>query len=121
MKSPCTADCLNRTATCHAECEAFIEYDKCRIAACKEYGWKKSTMYTMLRRLCQRGIFAIEDGLVVTRITREEFDSRQSHRFVQDSFGGSLPRFLTAFCSRKSLSDEEIEELSRLIDAQRRK
>lgn len=87
----------------------------------ESFGWKKSTMYTMLRRLCQRGIFAIEDGLVVTRITREEFDSRRSHRFVQDSFGGSLPRFLTAFCSRKSLTDEEIEELSRLIDEQRRK
>ncbi len=85
------------------------------------FGWKKSTMYTMLRRLCHRGLFVNEDGTVRAKMTKEEFESRQSEQFVDESFGGSLPRFLTAFCARKPLSDEEIDELRALIDAQRRK
>ena len=89
---------------------------------CEEaFGWKKSTMYTMLRRLCERGIFENTDGTVTVRITREEFESRQSEQFVAESFGGSLPRFLAAFCSRKPLTDDEIRELRALIDEQRRK
>lgn len=51
MKSPCTADCLNRTATCHAECEAFIEYDKWRIGECKEYGWNKSITVSHIKKI----------------------------------------------------------------------
>lgn len=86
----------------------------------KAFGWKKSTTYTMLRRLCERGIFANEDGAVTVRQTREEFLSCQSERYVEESFGGSLPRFLTAFCARKKLSEKDIEELRALIDAQRR-
>lgn len=85
------------------------------------FGWKKSTMYTMLRRLCQRGLFRNENGSVHVQITREEFESRQSEQFVKESFGGSLPRFLAAFCAHKPLSEEEIDEVRALIDAQRRK
>ena len=87
----------------------------------KEFGWKKSTMYTMLRRLCQRGIFRNEDGAVTAVITRDAWESRQSELFVRESFGGSLPRFLAAFCAHKPLSEKEIEELHALIDKQRRK
>ena len=81
--------------------------------------WKKSTTYTVLRRLCQKGIFQNEGGTVTSLITREEFAARQSREFVEQAFDGSLPRFLAAFTSRKKLTGEEIEQLQRLIDENR--
>ncbi|MDE6280320.1 MAG: BlaI/MecI/CopY family transcriptional regulator [Oscillospiraceae bacterium] len=81
--------------------------------------WKKSTTYTVLRRLCQKGIFQNEGGMVTSLIDREEFAARQSEEFVEQAFDGSLPKFLAAFASRKRLSGEEIEQLQRLIDEQR--
>lgn len=80
-----------------------------------ELGWKKSTTYTMLRRLCQRGLFENTDSVVQTLVTREEFHARQSTQFVEDTFQGSLPAFLAAFTSRKTLSDEEVGQLEELI------
>ena len=81
--------------------------------------WKKSTTYTVLRRLCQRGIFQNENGIVTSLISREEFAARRSEEFVDQTFDGSLPKFLAAFASRKKLSREEIEQLQRLIDENR--
>lgn len=81
--------------------------------------WKKSTTYTVLRRLCERGIFQNEGGTVTSRISREEFAARQSEEFVEQAFDGSLPKFLAAFASRKKLSADEIEQLQRLIDENR--
>ena len=81
--------------------------------------WKKSTTYTVLRRLCQRGIFQNEGGTVTSLIGREEFAARRSEEFVDQTFDGSLPKFLTAFASRKKLSREELEQLQRLIDESR--
>ena len=81
--------------------------------------WKKSTTYTVLRRLCQRGIFQNEGGMVTSLIGREEFAARRSEEFVDQAFDGSLPKFLAAFASRKKLSREEIEQLQRLIDENR--
>ena len=81
--------------------------------------WKKSTTYTVLRRLCQRGIFQNEGGVVTSRIGREEFAARRSEEFVEETFDGSLPKFLAAFTTRKKLSREEIEQLQRLIDESR--
>lgn len=83
----------------------------------QELGWKKSTTYTMLKRLCERGLFANEGGVVKTRITPEEFDALRSEQFVAETFGGSLPQFLAAFTRRRRLSGAEIAELQRLIDA----
>ena len=85
----------------------------------KELDWKKSTTYTVLRRLCQRGIFQNEGGTVTSLLSREEFMARQSEEFVDQTFEGSLPKFLTAFATRKKLSGEEIEQLQRLIDENR--
>ena len=82
-------------------------------------GWKKSTTYTVLRRLCQRGLFQNEGGVVTSRLSRQEFDALRSQEFLDQTFDGSLPRFLTAFASRKKLSSEEIAELQRLIDENR--
>lgn len=78
-------------------------------------GWKKSTSFTVLKRLCDKGIFQNVKGSVSSVISRKEFYSRQSERFVEETFNGSLPAFLAAFTSRKSLSAEEIEELKRMV------
>ena len=83
----------------------------------RELCWKKPTTYTVLRRLCQRGIFQNEDGLVTALITRDEFYAMQSERFVEETFCGSLPSFLAAFTRRRSLSPEEIAEIRRMIDS----
>ena len=79
--------------------------------------WKKSTTYTVLRRLCEKGIFYNANAIVKTAITREELIARQSRQFVNSSFGGSLPRFVTSFFGGKKLSAKEAEELKRLIEA----
>ncbi len=78
-------------------------------------GWKKSTSFTVLKRLCDKGIFQNVKGSVSSVISRKEFYSRQSERFVEETFNGSLPAFLAAFTSRKSLSAEEIQELKRMV------
>ena len=83
----------------------------------RELTWKKPTTYTVLRRLCQRGIFQNEDGIVTARISREDFYAMQSERFVEETFSGSLPSFLAAFTRRRSLSAAEIEEIRKMIDS----
>jgi predicted transcriptional regulator len=86
----------------------------------QELEWKKSTTYTVLRRLCERGIFQNRDGIVTSLISRQEFYAVRSEQFVEETFSGSLPAFLTAFTTRKKLSDEEIAELEALIQSCRR-
>lgn len=82
----------------------------------KELGWKKSTTYTILKRLCAKGIFQNEKGIVTSRISFQEFQAKQSQKFVAEKFKGSLPSFVAAFCSRQKLSVEEIEELKKIIE-----
>ena len=82
--------------------------------------WKRTTTYTVLKRLCERGLFQNTDGIVTSLISREEFDTMQSRRFVEDTFAGSLPAFLAAFSGGEKLSGEEIDQLQRLIDEHRR-
>ena len=86
----------------------------------QELQWKKSTTYTVLKRLCDRGIFQNQDGTVTSVISKQDFYALQSERFVEDTFSGSLPAFLTAFTARKKLSQEEIEQLQKMIDQSRR-
>lgn len=86
----------------------------------KELGWKPTTSYTVLKRLCERGIFQNKDGVVTSLISRDEFYALQSERFVEETFDGSLPAFLAAFGSRKRMSDAEIEDLKKIIDGFRR-
>ena len=81
--------------------------------------WKRTTTYTVLKRLCDRGLFQNQGGTVTSLVSREEFYALQSERFVEDTFGGSLPAFLAAFGSRKKLSDSEIRELQSIIDSMR--
>lgn len=83
----------------------------------QELCWKKPTTYTVLRKLCERGIFQNENGMVTSRISREEFYAVQSEKFVEETFSGSLPAFLAAFTRRKELTQAEIAEIRRMIDA----
>lgn len=86
-------------------------------ALCEEaFAWKRTTTYTMLRRLCDRGIFENRGGQVVALMSREEFQGAQGEQFVEETFGGSLPLFLTAFARRRKLSRQEIDQLKQLID-----
>ena len=88
--------------------------------AAKELDWKKSTTYTVLKRLCERGIFQNNDGTVTSLISKQDFYAVQSEKFVDETFSGSLPAFLAAFTTRKKLSDAEINELQELINQSRR-
>lgn len=83
----------------------------------KELFWKKSTTYTVLKKFCARGIFQNIGGEVSSLVSREEFYSMQSEKFVTEAFDGSLPAFIAAFTQRKALSAKEIEEIRQMIDA----
>lgn len=78
--------------------------------------WKRTTTYTVLKKLSDRGLFVNQDGTVKVLITKEEFYARQSESYVEQSFGGSLPGFLAAFSSRRKLSDKEIAEIKKIIE-----
>lgn len=78
--------------------------------------WKKSTTYTVLKKLCDRGIFQNEDGLVTPLVSRQEFHARQSQRFVEETFQGSLPAFISAFASGKKLSPQDVSDIRRMLD-----
>ena len=82
----------------------------------KEMNWEKSTTYTVLKKLCEKGIFQNENAVVSSLISKDEYYAKQSIRFVEDTFGGSLPKFLTAFIGGRKLSKHQAEELKKLID-----
>lgn len=86
----------------------------------QELSWKPTTSYTVLKRLCERGIFQNQKGTVISLISRDEFYALQSEQFVEETFDGSLPAFLTAFGSRKKMTEAEVEELKKIIDGFRR-
>lgn len=88
------------------------------VALCeKELNWKRTTTYTVLKKLCDRGIFVTENSVVTSRISKNEFHAIQSEKFVDETFHGSLPAFIAAFGSRKKLSAQELQEIRRMIDA----
>lgn len=82
----------------------------------KELHWKKPTTYTVLRKLCEKGLFQNIDGVVSSVISRDAFYSAKSEQFVQETFDGSLPAFIASFISRKELTAKEAEEIQRMID-----
>ncbi len=83
----------------------------------KELDWARSTTYTVLRRLCDKGLFRMEEGIVSAVLTREGFIAAQTEAFMNDTFDSSLPAFIAAFTSGKKLNAKEAEEIRRLIDA----
>jgi predicted transcriptional regulator len=90
------------------------------IALCAiEFNWKRTTTYTMLKRLCDRNLFENTGGEVKILLKKEDFLAKKGEEFLEESFEGSIPKFLTAFTRRKKLSDKEIDEIQRLIDGYR--
>lgn len=85
----------------------------------KAFSWKRTTTYTMLKRLCERAIFQNERGTVTSLMSKSEFGAAQGEQFLTETFDGSLPRFLAAFTRRKKLSEKEIKEIQKLIDDHR--
>lgn len=85
----------------------------------EELEWKRTTTYTVLKKLCEKGIFQTENSVVTSLISRREYEAMLSEQFVEETFTGSLPAFLAAFGSRKKLTDAEIEELQKVIDSMR--
>ena len=81
-----------------------------------QLGWKKSTTYTVLKKLCEKGLFENDGGTVIVRMDRQQYLSAQSRQFVDDSFSGSLPAFLAAFAQGGQLSEQDISEMRRLIE-----
>jgi len=79
--------------------------------------WKRSTTYTVLKRLCEKGLFQHQNGTVTVLISKEQFYAQESEKFVEETFHGSLPAFLAAFTSRKTLTKEEIAELQSMIES----
>ena len=80
------------------------------------FDWKRTTTYTMLKRLCLRNLFENVNGTVLVKTTKEDFQAAQGEQFLMENFDGSLPRFLTAFSRRKKLSGHEVAELRKLIE-----
>ena len=82
-------------------------------------GWKRSTTYTMLKKLCEKGVLCNDDAQVSALIKREQIQRTESRAVVERRFGGSLPGFVAAFLSERTLSEEEAEELRLLIESHR--
>ena len=92
-----------------------------RVKLCeKELNWKKPTTYTVLRKLCEKGLLQNENGVVSSRISREDFYASKSEQIIEDSYRGSLPAFIAAFISRKELSAQEADEIQKMIDTFRK-
>lgn len=83
----------------------------------KELNWKRTTTYTVLKKLCEKGLFKTENSTVSCIISKEDFYSMQSESFVENTFEGSLPAFVAAFTKRKKLSEKEIKEIKDMINS----
>ena len=84
---------------------------------CEEkFNWKRTTTYTMLKRLCDRGLFQNQQGTIVSLITKEEFRAKQGEAFLNTAFAGSLPKFIATFIKNKKISEKEMKEILQLIN-----
>ena len=82
----------------------------------EELNWKRTTTYTVLKKLCDRGIFCTKEGVITVILSRNEFFAIQSEQFVRENFQGSLPAFLAAFTTRKTLTADELAQIRKMID-----
>ncbi len=80
------------------------------------FQWRRTTTHTVVKRLCEKGLFVNTKGTVTSLISRPEFLSMQSRKFVEDTFQGSLPAFLAAFTDQNSLTLEEAAQIRAMID-----
>ena len=87
------------------------------VKKCAEvFEWKRTTTYTVLKRLSEKGLFRLENGMVYAVIPRDDYYAEQSGQYVEETFAGSLPAFIAAFTKKKTLREDEIEEIRRMID-----
>ena len=82
----------------------------------EELQWKRTTVHTVLRRLCEKGLFQNDNGMVTSLISREQFYALQSQQFVDNTFHGSFPAFLAAFTKSRALTDAERDQVRKMID-----
>lgn len=88
------------------------------VALCeRELKWKKSTTYTVLKKLCEKGLFQNENSVITSLVSKQEFYAIQSEQFVEETFAGSLPAFIAAFATRKRLSAKELAQIRQMIDS----
>ncbi len=91
------------------------------VKLCQEQlGWKRTTTYTVIKRLGERGVLKNEDGTVTALVSKEEAQAREINELVEEKFQGSLPAFVAAFTKRRDISKEELDEVQRMIDRIRR-
>lgn len=81
------------------------------------FHWKRTTVYTVLKRLCDKGLFENDHGTVHEKISRESYYANQSRRFVEEAFDGSLPAFLAAFAGERGLTEKEVQDIRNMIAA----
>ena len=86
----------------------------------KQLNWKKTTTYTVLRKLCDKGLLQNTDGIVTSLVSKEKFYSTKSRKIIEDSYAGSLPAFIAAFTSQKKLTKKEVDEIQKMKDAFRK-
>ena len=82
----------------------------------KQLEWKRTTTYTVIRRLGERGVLKNEDGIVTSLVSREEVQASEIDELVEKKFEGSLPSFIAAFTRHRKISEQEIDEVQRMID-----
>ena len=91
------------------------------VKLCQErLDWKRTTTYTVIKRLGERGVLKNEDGTITSLVSKEEAQAREINELVEEKFQGSLPAFIAAFTRRQDISDKELDEVQRMIDRIRR-
>lgn len=83
----------------------------------KELKWKRTTTYTVLKKLCDRGIFRTKDSVITVLLSKDAFSAIQSEQFVQENFHGSLPAFIAAFTARRTPTQEELAQIRKMIES----
>ena len=91
------------------------------VKLCQEkLAWKRTTTYTVIKRLSERGVLKMENGIVTSLISKEEAEKAEIETFLESKFGGSLPALVAAFTKHQNLSDSELDEVQKMIDRIRR-
>ena len=87
------------------------------VKLCQEQlGWKRTTTYTVIKRLGERGVLKLENGIVTSLVTKEEAEASEIEDLVEKKFGGSLPAFVAAFTKHQAISENDLDEMQRMID-----
>jgi predicted transcriptional regulator len=97
------------------EREPLSSAEMVRIAA-EKWDWKRTTTFTLLKRMVEKGVIQNDNATITARVSRDEYYTRQSREFVKDVYGGSLPQFVASFIGEKKLDTKQAEQLKRLID-----